>query len=203
MAASGVPGFTEDQLEEYLGSGDLDPIFETSAGVDSFAEIYELNGRLILKWASCEWTETGFRVLDTESLDEARSLAERQASELASDSNTNFDPYLDLGSLAGFGSQPDRFYPLPEDLFLVCSYTLISDYDNGEYAEIVLYSRSVVAVQSTDPEDAEDAETVLAFSTDKGLVVGEFESLEEVQATVIEEPPGFTLEFRDLTDSEE
>jgi hypothetical protein len=200
MAASGVPGFTEDQLEEYLGSGDLDPIFETSAGVDSFAEIYELNGRLILKWASCEWTETGFRVLDTDSLDEARSLAESQASELASDSNTNFDPYLDLGSLAGFGSQPDRFYPLPEDLVSVCSYTLISDYDNGECAEIVMYSRSVVAVQSTDPEDAE---TVLAFSTDKGLVVGEFESLDEVKATVIEEPPGFTLEFRDLSDSEE
>jgi hypothetical protein len=63
-----------------------------------------------------------------------------------------------------------------------------------------MYSRSVVAVQSTDPEDAE---TVLAFSTDKGLVVGEFESLDEVKATVIEEPPGFTLEFRDLSDSEE
>jgi hypothetical protein len=42
----------------------------------------------------------------------------------------------------------------------------------------------------------------LAFSKAKGLVVGEFESLDEVKATVIEEPPGFSLEFRDLTDSE-
>ena len=199
MSDSGVPGFTEDQLEEHLGSGVIDPVFETSAGNDSFAEIYELNGRLILKWASCEWTETGFRVLDTDSLDEARSLAESQASDLASDSNTNFDPYLELGSLAGFGSQPDRFYPLPEDLIPVCSYTLISNYDNGEYAEIILYSKSVVAAQSTD---LEDAETVLAFSTDNGLVVGEFESLEDAKATVMEEPAGFTLEFCDLTDLE-
>lgn len=198
MSDSGVPDFTEQQLEEYLSSGDADPIFETSAGLDSFAEIYELNGRLILKWASCEWTETGFRVLDTDSLNEARSLAESKASDLASDSNTNFDPYLELGSLAGFGSQPDRFYPLPEDLIPVCSYTLFSNYDNGEYAEIVLYSKSPVAAQSTD---LEDTETVLAFSTDKGLVVGEFESLEEVQATVMEEPAGFTLEFYEWAES--
>jgi hypothetical protein len=198
MSDSGVPDFTEQQLEEYLSSGDADPIFETSAGLDSFAEIYELNGRLILKWTSCEWTETGFRVLDTDSLDEARSLAESQASDLASDSNTNFDQYLELGSLAGFGSQPDRFYPLPEDLVPICSYTLVSNYDNGEYAEIVLYSKSVVAAQSTE---SEDAESVLAFSTDNGLVVGEFESLEKVQATVMEEPAGFTLEFYEWAES--
>ena len=198
MNDSGVPGFTEDQLEEYLGSGDAKPIFETSAGVDSFAEIHELNGRLILKWATCEWTETGFCVLETDSLDEARSLAESQAFELAGDSNTDFDPYLELGSLAGFSS-PDRFYPLPEGYRPIYSYVLTSDYYQDEVAEIILYCKDSEFLKSSD---CELDEGILAFSKAKGLVVGEFESLDEVKATVIEEPPGFSLEFRDLTDSE-
>jgi hypothetical protein len=199
MNDSGVPGFTEDQLEEYLGSGDAKAIFETSAGIDSSAGIYELNGFFILKWGAAEGTESGIEVLDTESLDEARSIAENRVSELADDSNTDFDEYLELGSLAGFGS-PDRFYPLPEGYRPIYSYALTSDYYQDEVAEIILYCKDSEFLKSSD---CELDEGILAFSKAKGLVVGEFESLDEVKATVIEEPPGFSLEFRDLTDSEE
>ena len=199
LADSGVPGFTEDQLEEYISSGDIDPIFETSAGIDSHAEIYELNGRFVLQWRAAEGTESGMEVLDTESLDEARAIAESQASDLASYTNTDFDEYLDLGNLVGFNS-PDRFYPLPEGYRPIYSYVLESDYYRDEVAEIVLYSKNS---ESHNSNDSVFDEGVLAFSKAQGLVVGEFESLEEVKATVIEEPPGFMLEFRDLTDSEE
>lgn len=196
MSDSGVPGFTTEQLEEYLDSGDADPIFQASAGIDSSAEIYEINGRLILKWSSCEWTETGIRVLDTNSLDDARSIAEDQVSDLASEYSSNFDSYLELGSLAGSRSSPDRFYPLPEDFVPFASYVLISDFDQGDCAEIILYANS------PDPQKTNGSENdrvILAFSSDNGLVVGEFDSLEEVRETVMEEPPGFTLKFQEWT----
>jgi hypothetical protein len=196
MSESGVPGFTTEQLEEYLDSGDTDPIFQASAGVDSSAEIYEINGRLILKWSTCEWTESGIRVLDTNSLDDARSIAEDQVSDLASEYSSNFDSYLELGPLAGSRSIPDRFYPLPENVAPVASFVLVSDFDQGECAEIILYANSTDSEEIGAPMAGQ---VILAFSSDIGLVVGEFDSLEEVRETVMEEPPGFTLKFQEWT----
>ena len=63
-------------------------------------------------------------------------------------------------------------------------------------AEIILYA------SSPDAQEASGSRTdqaILAFSSDIGLVVGEFDSLEEVRETVMEEPPGFTLKFQEWT----
>ncbi len=197
MTDSGVPGFTEDQLQEYLSSGSIQPIYKTTAGIDSSVEIYEINGRLILQWATAEWTDTGYEVLDTTSLDKARSVGDRRVFLLAEISNTNFDKFLGLGSLAGTSS-PDRFYPLPEGFRPIRSYVLTSDYYQDDVAEIVLHS--------FDPEFRESSHSapndrVLAFSKAQGLVVGEFQSLDDVGLAVIDEPPGFTLKMFETGDS--
>jgi hypothetical protein len=135
-------------------------------------------------------------VVDTNSLDDARSIAEDQVSDLASEYSSNFDSYLELGTLAGFRDSPDRFYPLPEDFVPFASYVLVSDFDQGDCAEIILH------VDSPDPQKTSGTETdqvILTFSSDNGLVVGEFDSLEEVRETVMGEPPGFTLKFQEWT----
>jgi|LakMenE01Jun11ns_1017448.scaffolds.fasta_scaffold9814512_2 hypothetical protein len=201
MTDSGVPGFTQDQLEEYIGSGDIDPILKTFAGADSSAEIYELNGRFILKWTACDFNEGGIEALDTESLDEARKIAEVQAHENIGEWHA-FDRLLELGTLAAnpFGNTHNRFYPLPDGYSQVGLYRLEHQYDDDEVAKIFLYKRTTGRLKK---DNASDGPSVLAFSALNGLVVGEFDSLEEAHEAVIEEPLGYTLEFCDLTDSEE
>ncbi len=189
---SEVPGFTGEQLEEYILSGRLSPIITESDGVDALAEIYELNGRLILTWYAQEGEESGFEVLETQSLDEAREIAQGRASEITGEYE-DVDRFLNLGTLAGSSSRPDRFYPLPDRYSRLGTYELTYDYDRGTRAEIHLFQRESEASDVGPP--------ILVYSSEIGLVVGEFDSLAEVQEEIIEEPLGFTLESTGL-DSE-
>lgn len=186
---SEIPEFTEAELEDYIGEGHLTPILTETRGVDASAEVYELNGRLILTWSAHEGTDSGFEVLLTQSLDEARVLARDKASEIT-DEYEQFDSFLELGTLAGFGGHPDQFYPLPDDYLRIGTYELISDYDLGTQAEIHVFR--------CKSGTSDVGRSILVYSADIGLVVGEFDSMEEVQEEVIEETPGFTLNYTEI-----
>jgi len=177
MDDGGIPGYSLDELDE-IASEDESPAFEAEH-YDASATIHLIEGRFVMRWSAMEGSMSGIQVLEVNSIDAAMDEANFKASELASDAGTYFDKYLGLDNI-----RIDPPIQVPEHAERVGSKVLYDSYSEDDLSTLIIY-RSV-----------ESGVAAYLVTTETGVVIGEYNSIEEIDEA-IDEPTAFSVDDRD------